>query len=69
MGAAPAVSGQRSTVQAALAGAATPAIIESAKSIADAVLMVILLFNASACIADMDERAYENGASHNVEES
>jgi hypothetical protein len=56
-------------VQAALAGAATPAIIESAKSIADAVLMVILLFNASACIADMDERAYENGASHNVEES
>jgi hypothetical protein len=56
-------------VQAALAGAATPAINESAKSIADAVLMVILLFNASACIGHMNERAQENGASRNVEES
>jgi len=62
-GAEPAVSGQRSIVQAALAGAATPAIIESAKSIADVVP------NASAYIEDMDEGVDQNGASHDVEKS
>jgi hypothetical protein len=56
-------------VQAALAGVATPAIIESAKSIADVVLIVVLHLNASACIPDMDERADGNGASHDVEKS
>jgi hypothetical protein len=56
-------------VQAALAGLDTPAIIESAKSIADVVLIVILHLYASACILDMDERVDENGASHDVEKS
>jgi len=38
-----------SVEHAALTGVATAVMIESAKSIAEAVLIVLLLFNASAC--------------------
>jgi hypothetical protein len=46
--------------QAALTGVASAVTIESAKSIAEAVLIAILFFNASACyFGRKDERAYE----------